>query len=166
MRGDDEAAARWRALFDSIRSPDLEMPHYLAVAYQYAVVAVHRGRFDEALGLLHLHPDRITTWQNGMWRPWYAALWAEAGRARRLRRRVRAGRRGPGAHHGQRHRGSARGPRSGSARRARRSPASIAAGLDDLGARYQAARTRVLAGGAAAERGERELLELGTQPLH
>jgi hypothetical protein len=41
----------------------------------------------------------------------------------------------------------------------RRQLADLSAGI---GARYQAARTRVLAGGDAASRGERELVALGT----
>jgi hypothetical protein len=41
---------------------------------------------------------------------------------------------------------------------------ALADRLDAAGARYQAARTRVLAGGTARERGEAELAALGAVP--
>jgi predicted ATPase/DNA-binding CsgD family transcriptional regulator len=165
MRGDDAASARYRRLIDSIRTPGLSERDLLSVAYLYAIVAVHRGRFDEALDLLAVHPDAIRDWQNGMWRPWYAALWAEAA--------VLAGTADAGtriasarAHTGENPVADLLVDRAEHLRGGPGDPLPLALAdrLDGLGARYQAARTRVLAGGAAAERGERELLDLGTAP--
>ncbi len=44
-------------------------------------------------------------------------------------------------------------------------PASIADRLEALGARYQAARTRIMAGGALRERGEAEMAACGAAPM-
>jgi predicted ATPase/DNA-binding CsgD family transcriptional regulator len=165
MRGDDDAAARWRALLASIRAPNLEPADYRSIAYEYALVAVHRGRFDEALKLLDVHPDSITTWQNGMWRPWYAALWAEAA--------VLAGSEDAADRVAAARRHTAENPvadllvdRAVHLLGERADLAALADRLETLRARYQAARTRGFAGGADAERGERELVELGTEPRH
>src|SRR3954453_7581385 len=40
---------------------------------------LHRGQADRAVDELHAPPEDLTEWFSGMWRPWYAALWAEAG---------------------------------------------------------------------------------------
>ena len=163
MRGDDATSARWRALFESIRSPHLRFEDYLSVAYQYAIVAVHRGHVDEALGLLHAHPDTISSWQNGMWRPWYSSLWAEAAvlagtpdAADRLRAAL--------AHVAENPVAAALLDRAVLLLHGDGDLPGIADRLEALGARYQAARTRVFAGGAVADRGRRELEALGTAP--
>jgi predicted ATPase/DNA-binding CsgD family transcriptional regulator len=43
-----------------------------------ATVSLHHGDAAAALERLEVEPAALRTWYNGMWRPWYAALWAEA----------------------------------------------------------------------------------------
>jgi hypothetical protein len=164
MRGDDEASERWRGLIGAIRTPGLYARDLLSVAYVYALVDVHRGRFAAAAAALETHPDDIRDWQNGMWRPWYAALWAEtavlAG-APHAAERVAAAR----IHTAENPVADLLLDRTAHLLGRRGDLSAIAAGLDGLGAPYQAARTRVLSGGAEALRGERELADLGTAPL-
>jgi hypothetical protein len=110
-----------------------------------AILALHQGDPAEALARMTLHLSDLRTWDGGEWRPWYAALWAEAA--------VLAG--DPAA--AQRladarpmvARNRSRAPWSSGPPR----PPAIATGwsswptLARTGCRYQAARTLVLAGG-------------------
>jgi hypothetical protein len=47
-----------------------------------SIAAGDGGQGDAAMRLLLTPPEEFRTWASGMWRPWYAALWAEAERAR------------------------------------------------------------------------------------
>ncbi|WP_375388942.1 LuxR C-terminal-related transcriptional regulator [uncultured Amnibacterium sp.] len=164
MQGDDASAARWRELVGRIRSPGLGVKDYLALSYMYALVAVHRGAWDEALALLQTAPDGVRTWQNGMWRPWYASLWAEAAvlaGAPDAASRITAAR----PHVAENPIAEALLERAAILRTSDGDLAAVAARLDGLGARYQAARSRVLQGGADAELGRAQLTDLGTAPL-
>src|SRR5215470_14944812 len=38
----------------------------------------HSGCQADAVTLLATPPEDFRAWDNGLWRPWYAALWAEA----------------------------------------------------------------------------------------
>ena len=43
-----------------------------------AWLLLHRGQPDQAMHRLRTPPEQFRNWYNGLWRPWYAALWAEA----------------------------------------------------------------------------------------
>ena len=43
------------------------------------MVALHRGEIDVALGHVAGDPESFKRWHDSAWRPWYAAVWAEAG---------------------------------------------------------------------------------------
>ena len=42
------------------------------------MLLLHRGLPQQAVQVLDTAPEQFQEWYNGMWRPWYAALWAEA----------------------------------------------------------------------------------------
>src|SRR5258708_8127587 len=42
------------------------------------MLLLHRGQIELAVRLLDTPPEQFRTWASGLWRPWYAALWAEA----------------------------------------------------------------------------------------
>jgi hypothetical protein len=44
-----------------------------------AMVALHRGEIRAALSHVAREPGTFRTWHDSAWRPWYAAMWAEAG---------------------------------------------------------------------------------------
>jgi hypothetical protein len=106
-------------------------------------------------------PEPINSWYEATWRPWYAALWAEAA--------VLAGR-VDAAERIERSRAVAT-PNPIAVALLDRAAAllageaaalpGIAERLGALGSRYQEARTLILAGGAAAERGRAAMTALG-----
>ena len=79
--GDDTGRAEWLQLTEDLLGVN-EPPSSKAWAPTFdAVVALHRGDFQAALDRLAADlDDPETWWQAGqiMYRPWYAAMWAEA----------------------------------------------------------------------------------------
>jgi len=119
----------------------------------------------EAVALLTCPPEEFRAWHNGMWRAWYAALWAEAavlaGHPNATDRLVRA------------RRSTMDNPIALSIVER---TAALAAGDRDAmlssaerlrlaGCRYQWARTLVLAGRPERMRGEDELAAMGAIPM-
>ena len=112
-----------------------------------ALLALDRGEVDAALARLSADVDDRSVWGSwimGLWRPWYAALWAEAGvlagspdAADRLRRGAAAARENPIA---------AAVVRRAAAleRRDRDALATFAGTFAALGCRYQERRSRIL----------------------
>lgn len=167
LRGDWPARAEWLAITTSLQEL-VDCYHEGRSAWRPmfdAIVALHHGRADEAVDHLAPHPDEMNQWYNGMWRQWYAAVWAEAAvltehpdTAERLDRAdvVVAG--NPVA--------------SAILARARALPGgdtdaliASATALDAAGCRYQAARSLVLAGGPHRRRGQERLEVLGAVPM-
>jgi len=110
--------------------------------------------------LLLAPPEEFRMWASGMWRPWYAALWAEAAvvtgqpdAAARIRRARLATRDNPVA--------AAIVDRAEALAGDRAGLAPAAAALSAAGCRYQWARTLVAIGGAERARGEAELAAMG-----
>jgi hypothetical protein len=134
--------------------------------FRYAVFDVmpplHRGEPEAAHAVMALDPEAFPTWFNGLWRPWYAAAWAEAGvlagidPAERIPRARPLVRQNPVA--------ALLLDRAAALAGDPAALPAVADALDAAGARYQAARTRVLAGGALRARGETELAAIGTVP--
>jgi predicted ATPase/DNA-binding CsgD family transcriptional regulator len=174
LRGDLDAQAAWDDMVVALRASLVRRYGQRSRANPAfeAVVALHRGRPDEASELLAAPPESIRDWHAGRMRQWYAALWAEAAvltghpatpdRLERARSQVAGnpiataivGRAAVLAGDPDLAVGPARG-----------TLLSLAADLDAADCRYQAARTRVLAGGDARTAGEAVLSALGATPM-
>ena len=78
LRGDDDARAAW--LDDRGRAGHAgpAAVHHALQRVLRRLLLLHRGRTDAAMELLSAPPEQSRDWASGMWRPWYAALWAEA----------------------------------------------------------------------------------------
>ena len=115
--------------------------------------------------LLATPPEDFRDWYNGLWRPWYAALWAEAA--------VLAGDPAAAGRIGRARRCAAGNPialaivdRSAAlAAGCRDGMLAAAERLSAAGCRYQWARTLVLASGPERARGEDELAAMGAAPM-
>lgn len=77
LRGDDEARADWLGIVASLASP-VGPGWQIPFKFFDALLLLHRGRAEDAVRRLDSPPDHFRTWFTGMWRPWYAAVWAEA----------------------------------------------------------------------------------------
>jgi len=112
-----------------------------------------------------MHPAELVTWDGGEWRPWYAALWAEAA--------VLAG--DPAADERLADARPLVAPNPIAAAMVERAAALAAGEVDRLveaaatqaeaGCRYQAARTLILAGGTHAAEGRAAMATLGAAPM-
>lgn len=105
-------------------------------------------------------PVQFCIWASGLWRPWYAALWAEAA--------VIAGHQDAGGRIQRARLLTADNPiaaaivdRAAALAGKRDGLARAAACLAAAGCRYQWARTLVMRGGPERERGEAALAEMG-----
>ncbi len=167
LRGDDDAMAEWREVAFAL-GLDLNWADGCSTGYaptHDAILHLHRGDADAAYHRLKTDPDDFRTWFTGQWRPWYAALHAEAGvlvgapdaTARIERARRHAGPNRIAAAMVERAAALAAGDRD--------RLVAIAADLAPTGCRYQWARTLVLAGGEHAERGRAEMAALGAAPM-
>jgi DNA-binding CsgD family transcriptional regulator len=129
-----------------------------------ALLLLHQGRAGRAMRLLDRPPERFRAWHNGMWRPWYAALWAEAAvvtgcrdAADRIRRARLMTMDNPVA--------AAIVDRAAALAGDRAGLIQAAAGLEAAGCRYQWARTLVLIGGADRVLGESTLAAMGAAAM-
>jgi hypothetical protein len=163
LRGDDVARAEWLDIVYALETPGRPISDIHFGEFFDALLLLHRGRPERAVQILRTPPENFTEWHNGMWRPWYAALWAEAAvlsghpeavaRVCRARPMVdgnpiavaivdrAAALAGPG------------GRRAGLT--------AAAAALEEAGCRYQWARTLVLLGGEHRAQGESVLASMG-----
>jgi hypothetical protein len=167
LRGDDDARAEW---VDITIGLGVDFSRLAACSTGYgptfdAIVALHRGDVATALDRLQDHPAGFADWHTGEWRPWYAALWAEAAvlggtddATRRLvdaRPMVAANR--TAAAMVERAEALAAGDTG--------KLATLAEMLAGTGCRYQWARTLILAGGDHAVEGRRAMADLGAAPM-
>jgi hypothetical protein len=80
--GDDDRREQWVQITDDLAG---DYPMIAAVAWEPAfdaIVDLHRMDVDAAVARLTTDPDDPEAWWHGftmMFRPWYAAVWAEAG---------------------------------------------------------------------------------------
>jgi predicted ATPase len=167
LQGDDDTRAEW---FEITRALGIDRAKLDSCSTGFAptfdaLVSLHRGDNVAAFDRLADDPDEFRTWHTGEWRPWYAALHAEAAvlvgddsAARRIER-ARA----------------ITAPNPTAAALVDRA-AALAAGdtvrlvaladvLAATGCRYQWARTLVLAGGDHAVEGRRQMALLGATPM-
>ena len=166
LRGDEEGRAEWqdRTIAIGMTAERLESPLSGYGPTFDAVVQLHVGDLDAAVSRLSVDPDRLRTWFSGEWRPWYAALWAEAaalaGRpdaAERIERaRLSVAANPVAAAMVDRAAAFAAGDTDGLV--------TAAAALEPAGCPYQWARTLVMAGGDHRVAGEAMLAEMGAVP--
>jgi predicted ATPase/DNA-binding CsgD family transcriptional regulator len=77
LRGNDDARRQWTSVAVAMRR---NKPAHDTVAYKLvfdAIVALHHGAAAEAETALANDPETLDQWHTGVWRQWYAALWAE-----------------------------------------------------------------------------------------
>jgi predicted ATPase/DNA-binding CsgD family transcriptional regulator len=168
IRGDDEARHEWLDMTVQMRrivQPMRERQTLYSPAFD-AMVALHRGEIGVALSHMAAAPESFKRWFDAaVWRPLYAASWAEAGVLAALPdRRSRL----------DRARFVVRGSRIAAAMVERAAAIdaddiealiTTAAALDALGARYQRARTLVFTGGEARDEGRELMAAIGAAPM-
>ena len=173
LRGDDAAQARWMDIVTALDQRRSLRTQYHVAEYFDALVLLHRGEHEAAVARMPDPPGLPDRQYGGLWRPWYAAAWAEAA--------VLAGL--PDAAERVKQAGALTGGNPIAAALVRRATGLAAgsgtggddAGRDDLAgaatllrahaARYEWARTLVMLGGSDGERGAAELAILGAAPM-
>ncbi|MFF1615756.1 ATP-binding protein, partial [Amycolatopsis sp. NPDC058278] len=164
LRGNDDGRAAWLDIIGTVEPPGRAPSELHFGEYLDALLLLHRGMPGQAAQVLGTPPEQLKEWYSGLWRPWYAALWAEAAVlsghedvAARIQRARRAADGNPIA--------SAIVDRAAALRAGDRDGLSAAAAaLDHAGCRYQWARTLVLLGGEQRVRGESVLASMGATP--
>jgi hypothetical protein len=161
MRGDEAARAEWMRIFSAL-VPSLRQTHDRhSSAYLESLLLLHLGRHREAVDCLSIHPHELRRWYEGIWRPWYAAAWAEAGvlagepdaGERIAAVRATTAENAVTAALVDRAAALASGHRAG--------VLAAAEALEAAGCRYQWARSLLLAGGPERERGASALAAMG-----
>ncbi|MGW0994600.1 ATP-binding protein [Streptomyces sp. NPDC002523] len=163
LRGDHDARAAWLAIAEQA-GPDQDHRQGYGAVFD-AMVLLHHGDADGALARLAPEPDQVWKWVCWVWLHWYVALRAEASVLAghpAARERVDAAR------------GMVAGNPVASAQvdRARAlldgdlpRQLATAAAFEAAGCRYQAARTRLLAGNDHGAAGTAALARLGLAPV-
>ncbi|WP_205629592.1 ATP-binding protein [Jiangella muralis] len=78
-RGDAAVQAVWRDVEVGIGSAERRPHDQRSVESFFAALeALHLDRPADAVAVLHRPPEEFRSWFELIWRPWYAALWAEA----------------------------------------------------------------------------------------
>jgi hypothetical protein len=151
-------------IVDALATPGRPLSQIHFGEFFDALLLLHRGLPKLAMQQLATPPEQFRDWHNGMWRPWYAALWAEAAvlnghgdAADRIRRARVATADNPIAAAIVNRAAALAGNRDGLI------PA--AAALQAAGCRYQWARTLVFIGGAERARGQSALAAMGATPM-
>jgi hypothetical protein len=164
LRGNEEARAAWLEIVEAVAMPGGPLSQIHFGEFFDALLLLHRGLPERAIQQLDTPPEQFRGWYNGMWRPWYAALWAEAAvltghqdATARLHRARLATTENPIAAAIVERAAALAGDLAGLI------PA--AAALAAAGSRYQWARTLVLIGGAERVRGEAALAAMGATPM-
>jgi predicted ATPase/DNA-binding CsgD family transcriptional regulator len=165
LRGDDDQRSQWLDIVGGLTTPDwLSVIHF--GEFFDALLLLHRGQADQAVALMETSPEELNTWYAGMWRPWYAALWAEAAVLTRsddvddrvLRARVATN--GNPIATAIVDRAAALVTPNG-----RDGLAVAADALRETGCRYQWARTLVMLGGEQRRQGEAMMAAMGATPM-
>jgi hypothetical protein len=165
LRGNQAEREAWLEVMDAVTVPGKPWRGRRFGQFLDAWLLLHQGRAGEAAQVLDAAPEENgLAWQNGMWQPWYAALWAEAavltGRgdaAARIAAAQEMTRDNPAASAIVGRAAALPGDRAGLTR--------AAAALQAAGCRYQWARTLVFLGGEYRARGESVLAGLGATAM-
>jgi hypothetical protein len=167
LRGDDDARAAWLDIVDALGTPGRSLAELHFGEVFDALLLLHRDLPQQAVQVLHTPPGQLTEWYDSVWRPWYAALWAEAavmsGQEDAVARidHVRLMTADNPIATAIVDRAAAWDGRDGD----RDGLTAAAAALEDAGCRYQWARTLVFIGGEHRERGESVLATMGAAPM-
>lgn len=164
LRGNDNARAEWLDIVDALVTPGRVLSDFHFGEFFDALLLLHRGLSGQAVRLLDTPPKELRAWNSGMWRPWYAALWAEAAvlaghedaddRVHRARLMTVDNPIAAAIVH-----------RAAALAGDRDELIPAAAALEDAGCRYQWARTLVCIGGEHRTRGESVLAAMGATPM-
>jgi len=165
LRGDQAARDAWLEVADATGAAGKPWRGRRFGQFLDGWLLLHQGRAEEAWQVLDAAPEGDgLAWQNGMWQPWHAALWAEAavltGRgdaAARIAAAQEMTRDNPAAAAIVGRAAALPGDRAGLTR--------AAAVLQAAGCRYQWARTLVFLGGEDRTRGESVLAGLGAAAM-
>jgi len=165
LRGEAANRAAWLEIVEALASPGQPVGDVHFGEFFDAWLLLHQGRVGQAMQLMQSPPEDFQAWHNGMWRPWYAALWAEAA--------VLAGHTDAAAHRINRARrmtednpiATAIVERAAALAGDRDGLAAAAEALSAAGCRYQWARTLVLMDGSARERGAAALAAMGATAM-
>jgi hypothetical protein len=167
LRGDDGSRAEWLDIVGALGTPGRSLAEIHFGEYFDALLLLHRGLPEQAVQLLDTPPEEFNEWYSGMWRPWYAALWAEAAvlsehadAAARVDRARRMSTGNPIAT-AIVDRAAALAADDGG----RDGLLAAATAMEDAGCRYQWARTLVIMGGQDRARGEDALASMGATPM-
>ncbi len=165
LRGDDGARTVWIDVSRSMATPAQWIRDLQCYEFFDALLLLHRGQHAAALRRLTTEPEDFRSWQNGQWRPWYAAEWAEAAVlassadvADRIRRARLATAGNPiAAAIVSRAAALASSDRAGLL--------AAAAALKEAGCHYQWARTLIFAGGRERDRGIAAMVKIGAADM-
>ena len=167
LRGDDDARAAWLDIVGALATPGRPLSEIHFGEFFDALLLLHRGLPQQAVQVLDTSPEQFQEWYNGLWRPWYAALWAEAAvlsghedAAARIQR-ARLATAGNPIATAIVDRAAAWDGRDGD----RDGLTAAAAALEDAGCHYQWARTLVFIGGEQRAHGESVLATMGATPM-
>ncbi len=167
LRGEDDARTAWLEIVDRLKTPGRPLSAIHFGEFFDALLLLHRGLPEQAMELMDTPPEQFTEWHNGMWRPWYAALWAEAAvlsgyadAADRIRR-ARLATAGNPIATAIVDRALALTTQGGD----RDGLTAVATALQEAGCRYQWARTLIIMGGQYRTRGEAALAAIGTTAM-
>jgi hypothetical protein len=161
MRGDTESRAEWMRIFAALVPSRRQTHDQHSSAFFESLMLLHLGRAHDAVRCLEVPPHELRRWFQSIWRPWYAAAWAEAGvlagepdAAERIASvRALTAENAVAAALVERAAALAAGDRTG--------VLAAAEALDAAGCRYQWARSLLLAGGAEREQGASVLAAMG-----
>jgi predicted ATPase/DNA-binding CsgD family transcriptional regulator len=170
LRGHDDARAAWLDIVGALETPGRSLSDIHVGEFFDALLLLHRGLPQRAVQVLDTPPEEFKEWYNGMWRPWYAALWAEAAvlsghpdaAARVDRARLMAADNPIATAIVDR--AAALSGRAGQAGD-RDGLTAAATALQDAGCHYQFARTLVFLGGEQRARGDSMLATMGATPM-
>jgi predicted ATPase/DNA-binding CsgD family transcriptional regulator len=161
MRGDTAARDEWMRIFTAL-VPSVRQTHdQHSSAFFESLMLLHLGRAHDAVLRLAIRPHELRRWHESIWRPWYAAAWAEAGvlagepdAAERIASvRATTAENAVAAALVQRAAALAAGNRAG--------VLAAAEALEAAGCHYQWARSLLLAGGPEREKGASALVAMG-----
>ena len=164
LRGDNDARGVWLDIVAVLAQRGRPVSQIHVGEFFDALLLLHQGRAAQAMRSLDTPPEQFRDWHNAMWRPWYAALWAEAAvvsghqdAAARIHRARLMTLANPVA--------AAIVDRAAALAGDRHGLVPAVAALAAAGCRYQWARTLVFIGGEERARGESALAAMGATAM-
>jgi hypothetical protein len=78
LRGSAAGRVAWLEIAEAAATPDWPLSQLRFIEFFDALLLLHRGLPEQAMQHMDTPPEQLRGWFNGIWRPWYAAAWAEA----------------------------------------------------------------------------------------